>query len=422
MKVSVAMLGSRNHYAIPFILNKAGLLEKFYTDSYIGNKPLLESILRLILRVYNKDFTKKWLTRKHDGINSNRVKSNEIWGIKYAIERKRAVIYAELERVFVKFNRKFCNWIIKELQNERNLPDAFYGFNRASYELFEYLKEKNIITILEQTLIPHKLEYEIINDEIEKWKGWEKVEIKRNVNSELCERELKEYELSDYIIAPSAFVKTGLINLGVPSYKIILIPYGIDTSQFSYKRKIFKNRPLKIVFMGEVGLRKGVPYLLEAVKKLGKKNVHLKLAGSVSLKQEIISRYLDCAEFLGHKPKSEILSLLYWADVFILPSLAEGSAISTYEALATGLPVITTPNAGTLVENEKTGIIIESASVEAIQIALTKLLENPELVEQYSQNAYNSRWLYDISRYERDILNFVLCLKRGFRDKINTNE
>ncbi len=413
MKVSVAMLGSRNHYAIPFILNKAGLLEKFYTDSYIGNKPLLESILRLILKVYNKGFIKKWLTRNHDGIDSNRVKSNEILGIKYAIERKRTVSYVELEKIFVKFNAEFCNWIIRELQKERNLPDAFYGFNGASYELFEYLKGKNIITILEQTLIPHKLEYEIINDEIEKWKEWEKIEIKRNVNSELCERELKEYKLSDYIIAPSAFVKTGLINLGVPSNKIILIPYGVDTSQFSYKRRIFKNRPLKIVFMGEVGLRKGVPYLLEAVKKLGKKNVHLKLAGSISLKQEIISRYLDCAEFLGHRPKSEILSLLYWADVFILPSLAEGSAISIYEALSTGLPVITTPNSGSLVENGKTGIIIKSGSADEIENAIRNFLDNPKLVEEYSYNTFKNRNLYDIKRYQGDVLNFISEIHRG---------
>ncbi len=411
MKISVAMIGSRNHYAIPVILSKAGLLEKFYIDSYMGNKPLLESVLRLILRVYNKNFIKKWLTRKHNGINPNKVKSNEILGIKYAIERKRASDYAELEKIFVKFNAEFCNWIIRELQKERNLPDAFYGFNGASYELFKYLKEKNIIKILEQTLIPHKLEYEIINNELKKWKEWGKIEIKRNVNSELCERELKEYELSDYIIAPSPFVKAGLINLGVPSYKIILIPYGIDTSQFPYKRRIFKNRPLKIVFMGEVGLRKGAHYLLEALKKLGKENVHLKLVGSVSFKQEIISSYSDVADFLGHIPKSEILSLLYWADVFILPSLAEGSAISIYEALSTGLPVITTPSSGSLVEDEKTGIIIEPASVEAIQVALTKLLENPELIEQYSENAFNSRWLYDISRYERDILNFVGMIK-----------
>jgi len=232
MKVSVAMLGPRNHYAIPVILNKAGLLEKFYTDSYIGNKPVLEKILKISLKLLKKDFIKKWLTRKHEAINSDKVKSNEILGIKYAIERKKARSYADLEKVFVEFNSKFCKWLINELEKEKKLPDAFYGFNDAFYELFGYLKRKNIITILEQSLIPHKIEYQILNAEIEKWKGWEKNEFYRNIESNLCERELKEHSLCDYIIAPSPYVKDALINVGVIPNKIVLIPYGIDTSKF----------------------------------------------------------------------------------------------------------------------------------------------------------------------------------------------
>jgi len=112
-------------------------------------------------------------------------------------------------------------------------------------------------------------------------------------------------------------------------------------------------------------------------------------------------------EFLGHVPKSEIINLYNGADIFILPSLAEGSAISTYEALSTGLPVITTRNSGSLVENGKTGLIIEPGSVEAIESAISYFLENPGKVEEFSHNDFESRWIYDIKRYERDILRFL---------------
>lgn len=416
MKINVAMLGSRNHYVIPIILSKNNLLNIFYTDSYIGNKPILKQILKSLSKISNSRYIKKYLTRENLDINPKKVKSYELLGIKYAFLRKRSKNYEEMENVFARINSEFCLKVIEDAEKHSGSFNAFYGFNGASLEIIEFARRNNVKFILEQTLIPHRIEYEILNNEIEKYKGFEKNETIRNLNSKLVNREIREIELADYIIVPSQFVLDNVKRLGIDDKKLILIHYGVDMSRYSYKiRKISKNEPLKVLYAGEVGLRKGAIYLLEALKKIGSKTVKVKFAGGISFKEEVLKKYEEIADFLGHIPKSEMYQFFNWADVFILPSLAEGSAVSIYEALASGLPVITTPNSGSIVEHMKTGIIVPVRDVYKIAEAIQLYIQNPDLLEEHSKNAIAMREYIDISRYELDILEF---LKNKFNERI----
>jgi len=413
MKVNVAMLGSRNHYIIPVILQNNDLLNKFYTDSYIGNKPLFEKVLLILNKLKHSNIIKKLLTRRHNAIPRDKIISFDFLGIKYAYLRKKTENWEELEKVYVSINKQFCLNIIKHAKKEVNNFDVFYGFNGASLEIIEFCKQNKKNFILEQTSIPHKFYNEIVNEEIKKFTNYEKNGMMRNKDYDLVNRELQEIMLTDYIIAPSAFVKDSLINLGAKSEKIILIPYGIETERFPYKiRKKGKNRPLNILFLSEVGLRKGTLYLLEALRNLKSQMAVAKFAGLMSLKEEILDKYKDRVEFLGHIPKSEVKELLNWADIFILPSLAEGSSISIYEALASGIPVITTKNSGSIVEDGKTGFIVPVRDSDSIKDAIIKYYENPYLLEEHSYNAVKMRDFIDIKRYERDVLNLINLIER----------
>jgi glycosyltransferase involved in cell wall biosynthesis len=408
MKVNVAMLGSRNHYIIPVILQNNDLLNKFYTDSYIGNKPLLEKILLNINKLKRSNIITKWLTRKHDTIPKDKVISFEFLGIKYAYLRRKAKNWEELEKLYENINKQFCLNVVELSKKEISSFNVFYGFNGASLEIIEFCKQNKKIFILEQTLVPHKIEYEILNKEIKKFNNYEKDGIIRNTDSVLVKRELQEIMLADYIITASPFVKDLLIDLGIKSEKIALIPYGIETVKFPYKiRKREKNRPLNILFLGEIGLRKGSIYLLEALKKLKPQIAVAKFAGLVSLKEEILGRYKDRVEFLGHIPKSEVKGLLNWADILILPSLAESGNFAITEALASGIPVITTKNSGSIVEDGKTGFIVPVRDSNSIKDAIIKYYENPYLLEEHSYNAIKMRDFIDIKRYEGDILNLM---------------
>lgn len=80
----------------------------------------------------------------------------------------------------------------------------------------------------------------------------------------------------------------------------------------------------------------------------------------------------DC-ELVGAVPRQEIAKQYAWADVFVLPSICEGSATVCYEALASGLPVITTPNSGSVVRDGLDGFIVPIRNSEAIREKLARL-------------------------------------------------
>lgn len=234
------------------------------------------------------------------------------------------------------------------------------------------------------------------------WPGWQPgLEF---ADQQLAAREQEEWELADRIVAGSPFVAEGLADCGVPADKIYVVPYGVDARRFSpAPSHSSAGRPLRILFAGEVGLRKGAPYLLEALGRLDRNLVEARLAGAVVLNRDRLSRYADRVQFLGPVPRSEMRDLFRWADVFVLPSVVEGSATVTYEALMSGLPVITTPNAGSVVQDGKSGRIVPVRDVDALATAIAEYAEDPALLERHRAGARDARAEADVTRYARDL-------------------
>ncbi|MCK4375945.1 MAG: glycosyltransferase family 4 protein, partial [Candidatus Brocadiae bacterium] len=92
-------------------------------------------------------------------------------------------------------------------------------------------------------------------------------------------------------------------------------------------------------------------------------------------------------EVVGPVPRDEVMMHYRWADVFCLPSICEGSATVTYEALAAGLPVVTTSNTGSIVRDGVEGFIVPIRDSDAIADALARLLKDRQLLRDMSQAA-----------------------------------
>lgn len=401
-KVAVAMLGARMHYAVPRILAEAGLLSRFYTDSYVGNKPALVTGLRLMQRVTGGQLATRWLGRDAPGLPAERVTSFEALGLRYAFARRRAKDTAELKAVFAATNARFARAVLRKGLGE---ADTLWGFNTASVELFRAAKTDGRRCVLEQTILPNRLETLLLRDVAADWPGWQPGLGLSQDPDLLARREAEEWALADLIVAGSDFVAEGLAECGVDRARIRVIPYGIDPAAFPPPEAPRPAEgPLRLLFVGEVGLRKGVPYLLEVLRELGPEKVRARFAGRIALDPARLAPYREVAEFLGAVPRADMPDLYRWAQVFTLPSIVEGSATASYEALMACLPVIATANAGSLVRDGIDGHIVPAGDSAAIAAALNDYISEPERVVAESRNARAARESISFARYGRDLL------------------
>jgi glycosyltransferase involved in cell wall biosynthesis len=397
----VATLGARMHYAVPRVLHEAGLLERFYTDSYIGNKPLLEAVLKIIPVRARPRGLQRWLGRRDEVLPPQKVVSFEFFGWNYVWLRHRSRTGMERSRVHANAGRSFSNRIIATHPRQ---VDAVWGFNGACLELFQWAKARGIRCVVEQTIAPRRVEHRLLSEEFEYWPGWQADTETMCYPDPLSEREEAEWALADLIVAGSEFVAEGLRTCKVSAGKIRVVPYGVDVRHFQPADRS-RPGPLRILFAGEVGLRKGVPYLLQALHHIGAGQVDVRMAGRISLAPDKIAPFRDLAELLGPAPRSLMASLFSWADVLVLPSIVEGSAIVIYEALSSGLPVITTPNAGSVVRNGIEGFVLPIRDVDALQARIADLAADRNLLSAMGEAARARALDFTLERYRDRLLD-----------------
>lgn len=210
----------------------------------------------------------------------------------------------------------------------------------------------------------------------------------RSIDHRIVERELHEYQGADCIIVPSHFAARSFVEQGVGRDKLEVVPLGVDLSMFHPVPKA--DHVFRILYVGQMSLRKGLPYVLEAVCGLGRSDVEFWLIGSMTPEADpFFKRYCGCFKYLGTAPRHELHQYYSQASVLVLASLEEGMAMVQAQAMACGLPVISTINAGAedLFQDSVEGFIVPIRSPTAIQEKIHYLYENPDHRAEMGQAA-----------------------------------
>jgi glycosyltransferase involved in cell wall biosynthesis len=180
---------------------------------------------------------------------------------------------------------------------------------------------------------------------------------------------------SDTFVCPSEFVRDDLVAAaGVPREKTIIVPYIVGESWLAIDNR---PEPGRVLFAGTADLRKGIHYLAMAADRLRTRQRRYRfiIAGHATpeVRGQPICRNL---EFLGRVLRTQIRQEFAEADIFVLPSLAEGSAGVTYEALGAGVPVVTTPSAGSVVRDGIDGLIVPERDPDALARAIESIVDD----------------------------------------------
>lgn len=384
-KVLIAQIGARKHYQEPLLFHHWGILDRLYTDFYSGHSGVANQLRYARIYKHLPNLIKKGLERYDPGLENAKIIHFPRFGYQYAQALRKASLQ-QASQIFVWAGQEFCQRIIKHGLGDAN---TIYGFNSACLELFEYAKIRGIRCILDQTLAEWSLVHQLLLEEEHRWPGWSLSPFTvSDADLELLHREQREQDLADQIICGSNFVKDSLIARGVDANKISVVALGRlkDEKPIQYQpvTKTPKERGdgLRILFVGSVGLRKGIPYLLKALRQIkGKIPFTCRVVGSLQIKPQRVAEYSDVCDFMGRVPRSQITDIYTWADVFVLPSICEGSAMVTYESLSSGLPIITTYNSGSVVRDGNDGFIVPLKDIEEIADKLLKIYEIGNLTE-----------------------------------------
>ena len=373
-------IGAREHYAVARMLHHAGRLERLYTDLWIPpGIPFL---------------TARW----HPDLRTARVFAPNRRILAFELTQKLRGT-GEWERVMAR-NERFQNLVLRNLLKEGPREATLFSYSYAAGKLFAHAKERGWRTVLGQ-IDPGPEEERLVQEEHQRYPQYGST--RRSPPDAYWESWKQETKLADQIVVNSAWSKECLLKEGVDEGKISVVPLayralsdetregkadrlslslsGSKPSTENYSNFNFNlkrrsplslishlptpNESLRVLFLGQVNLRKGVARLIEAMRILKDEPIELTLAGPCSLNPEAWAD-LPKVRWTGPVPRGETSRKYREADVFILPTISDGFALTQLEAMAHGVPVIATRRCGEVVTRGEDGWILEDAEPATI--------------------------------------------------------
>jgi glycosyltransferase involved in cell wall biosynthesis len=239
--------------------------------------------------------------------------------------------------------------------------------------------------LLAEAVNSHPMDYtRIIHEELDQLgiKGRHETTINREAMA-------AERQLADFVLAPSGFVQESYERNGFPADKIIKLPYCANLNDFQPGGE--KGKTFKVVCMAQVSARKGHYYLLQAWKQLGLKDAELHCYGYFDRDVIKALQRLNVPNviFHGSVSKKEVIAALQTASLAVLPTIEDGFGVVILEAMAAGLPVLTTTHSGgsEVIENGREGFVVAPKSVEALAEKMLYFYENRDAAREMGKAA-----------------------------------
>jgi glycosyltransferase involved in cell wall biosynthesis len=227
-------------------------------------------------------------------------------------------------------------------------------------------------------------------------------------SEEKLRRKDLELELADVVVCPSRFVRNSLPVDILNRKRVEVVPFG-SPAFVEPARKVRRKGPLKVLFAGSMTQRKGLADVFAAMDLIDSKKIELHVLGLPVAGMDFYRS--RCPDFTYHRTRSNaaVLELMAFCDVLVLPSIVEGRALVQQEAMACGLPVIATRNAGAedLLEDGTAGFLVPIRSPEAIAEKLECLACDRSLLEEMGRAARAKARALSWADYRRRIVEVV---------------
>lgn len=379
-------LGAREHYAIPRVLQQQNRLERLVTDAWVESESWINRLPKSCLRAFRERFHVELSDAKVNSFNNSLINFELIQKVQQASGWHKII-----ER-----NNWFQNQAIAALEQKKlktEQPVNLFAYSYAALDILKYAKSRGWNTILGQ-IDPGLLEEESITLQRNRYPHlrslWQPAPQKYWQNWQ------EECSLADKIIVNSKWSKKALENKGVASEKITIVPlaysYPVQKLNFirNYPAAFSNTRPLRVLFLGQIILRKGIAAILEAIELLKNEPVEFWFVGTIGITfpESIIKN--ERVKIFGKVPRSATIEYYRQADVFLFPTHSDGFGLTQLEAQTWSLPIVTSEFCGAVVKDRINGLILPQVTGKAIAKSIFDCINSPEKLHYWSQNSQST--------------------------------
>jgi len=305
----------------------------------------------------------------------------------------------------------FDRWVAGQLDG----LDGIYGYEYGSLAMFTRAKQLGLKTIYDLPSPEHDFVERLLESEYARFPELKTTYRARVVklHEKRTGRRQQEWELADLIVANSTFTADSWKAAGWSAKNIAVVPYGAPPISANLTETP-ANGPLRVLWAGTFGVRKGAHYLIEAVESLNVSPGHftIDVYGALSLPSDLMARCGANFNIRGSVPRAELFEAMRQCDLLVFPTLCDGFGLVVNEAFSQGLPVLTTRRAGAadLVRDGENGWLIEQGSATALAEGLRRCLDERANLANMREAARQTAAAWQWSDYRREIASAAGCL------------
>jgi glycosyltransferase involved in cell wall biosynthesis len=407
MKIIVAHpTGNPNVRALLAAFNDAGLLTAFCTTIAVDPAHLLIKLLPWKIQ--------KELTRRSYAIPLNQIRTRPLLelfrhllpklGFKQSVSPETG--FASLESVYADLDRMVAARLKRWKEVDR--VKAVYAYEDGALHTFMRAKELGLTCIYDLPIAYWETGRRLMLEEAERLPAWAQT-LGGGISdsAKKLDRKRRELELADIVVVPGEFVH-GSLPEWAKGKKIIVSPFGSPDNEQFQQAKSF-DRPLRVLFVGSMGQRKGLADLFKAMKMMLPGQAELVVMGPLQAPLNFYKAELPDFIYESSRPHGEVLKLMQTCDVLCLPSIVEGRALVMQEAMSQGLPLLITANTGgeDLIAEGHTGFLIPIRSPQKIAEKLKWFSDNREKTKQMGAQARKAAAGYTWKKYGDHIVNEI---------------
>lgn len=375
---------------LAFALQEAEMLSRYFTSFWFKpEKPFfrMADSLPLVGSRIEKAFRKRY----YAPLNANLV--TQFPRFEMESQGLRLISEALFARRVYSVNDRFDLQVSKKLRHMHF--DILVGYETSSRHCINLCKSMGKTSILDLGQVHFNRHSQLKDAGFDPMFGDRKLEQKVNAVKQ------QELESADLIFVPSELSRMSVLDAGISSKKIRLIPYGYDPIVYSPKESYRGAGPLELLFIGAITRRKGIETLLNALKKLNRGDIRLTLVGGMADAARLLSSLEIQITHIPYTHAENLSRILHDADVFVLPSLLDSFGLVVLEAIGTGTPVIVSDRTGAadIVRSGIDGFVVPAMDTAHLQEAILHFYENRADIERFGRNAAKQASQYTWDEY-----------------------